>query len=75
MAFRPERSFGGRERGAGRAFEFVFPRDVSGEPVVTPNVESIRIEFPNPQIRELNDQRTTFEFKTEKMKYKGSVIY
>lgn len=63
------------EHGAGRAFEFMFPREVNGEPLVTANVETIRIEFPNPKIRELDDQRTTFEFKTSKMKYKGAVIY
>ena len=62
-------------RGAARAFEFVFPRLHNGEPLITANVESIRIEFPNPQIRELNDQRTTFEFRTDKMKYKGAIIY
>lgn len=63
------------DRGAGRAFEFVFPRETNGEPLVTANIESIRVEFPNPKIRELDDQRTTFEFKTSKMKYKGEVIY
>lgn len=63
------------ERGAGRAFEYIFPREVNGQPIVTASVESIRIEFPNPQIRDLNDTRTTFEFKTEKMKYKGAIIY
>lgn len=63
------------EPGSGRAFEFNFPREINGEPIVTANVESIRVEFPNPKIRELDDQRTTFEFKTSKMKYKGAVIY
>ena len=63
------------EHGAGRAFEYIFPRERNGEPLITASVESIRIEFPNPKIRELDDQRTTFEFKTNKMKYQGQIIY
>ena len=63
------------QHGAARAFEYTFPREVNGEPFVTASVESIRLEFPNPKIRELDDQRTTFEFRTSKMKYKGEVIY
>jgi hypothetical protein len=63
------------ERGSGRAFEFIFPREVNGEPLVTADVTSIRVEFPNPQIRDLNDQRTAFEFRVDKMKFRGATVY
>lgn len=63
------------EKGAGRAFEFMFPREIDGMPVVAANVESFRVEFPNPQVRDLNDPRTTFEFRMDRMKYKGQLVF
>jgi hypothetical protein len=63
------------ETGGGRAFEFYFPREVDGEALIGPDVKTFSVEFPNPRIRDLRDPRAFVEFKTEKMKYKGELIY
>ena len=63
------------ERGGGRAFEFYFPREVDGAPIITDEDKTFSIEFPNPRIRELSDRRAFVQFKTDKMKYKGELIF
>lgn len=63
------------ERGGGRAFEFFFPREVDGNPILTDADKTFSIEFPNPAIRGLNDRRAYVQFKLDKMKYKGELIY
>lgn len=61
--------------GGAAEFEFFFPREVDGKPVISPEDKKIYFEFPNPRVRELSDTRARFEFQIEKMKYKGELIY
>ena len=61
--------------GGATSFEFFFPREVNGEPAIRPTDTSLRLEFPNPAIRGLQDTRAFLEFKLDKMKYKGAVSY
>jgi len=63
------------ERGGGRAFEFYFPREVEGSPIFSDEDKTFTIEFPNPSIRELTDRRAFVQFKPDKMKYKGELIF
>lgn len=63
------------ERGGGRAFEFYFPREVNGEPTITTDDKHFTVEFPNPKVRDLNDPRAFVQFKLDKMKHKGELIY
>lgn len=77
------------DKGAGRAFEFAFPRQLNGEPLATSNDKVLRLEFPTPDIRDLSDRqadakgaeahatakRAYFEFKLQKMMHKGQLVY
>lgn len=63
------------ERGGGRAFEFYFPREVDGAPVISAEDKTFSIEFPNPSIRELSDRRAFVQYKLDKMKYQGQLMY
>ncbi len=63
------------ERGGGRAFEFFFPREIDGDPLFTDADKTFSIEFPNPRIQGLNDRRAFVQFKLDKMKYKGELMF
>lgn len=61
--------------GGAAEFEFYFPREVNGEPVILPTDTKVYFEFPNPQLRDLEDTLARFEFQIEKMKHKGELIF
>lgn len=62
--------------GAGEAheFQFVFPREYNGRPVLGPGDKSLAVEFNHPNIRG-PAARVLIEFKVEKMTIRGAVVY
>lgn len=44
--------------GGGMEFELVFPRQVQGEPVVTPDTKFLGVEFPHPDLSKINVETT-----------------
>jgi hypothetical protein len=61
--------------GGGREFQFAFPREFDGRPVLTAQDKSLKLEFPHPPIGELGDARVLVEFKVDKMVMQGEVVY
>jgi len=61
--------------GAAREFQFVFPRQYQGQPVVTAKDKTLAIEFMHPQVQDQAPQRVYVAFKIEKMIVNGELIY
>ena len=61
--------------GAGREFTLYFPRLVEGQPLVTPQDKTIKLEFNHPRISDQSESRVLLEFKIEKMLMQGAVVY
>jgi hypothetical protein len=61
--------------GASRAFQFQFPRQVDGQPVIGPKDKTLAIEFVHPNIRNQGEQRVYVPFKVDKMTIDGEVFY
>jgi hypothetical protein len=61
--------------GAGDAheFQFVFPREYNGRPVIGPGDKVLGLEFNHPELR--GPARILIQFKVEKMISQGIVIY
>lgn len=57
------------------AFQFVFPRQVGGKPLVTAKDKRLQLEFVHPGIGELGEKRILVEFKPNKMLVKGQLQY
>lgn len=62
-------------KGAGREFQFVFPRTLEGRPVVQPHDKSLQLEFFHPKIRDQQESRVLISFKVEKMLIDGEAVY
>ncbi len=62
-------------RGAEQAFTFVFPRELNGKPLVTPQDKNIKLEFAYPVINNLGSGQAYQEFKVEKMIFNGNIAY
>ncbi len=62
-------------KGGGLEFELIFPRHMNGEPIITPDVKSISVEFQHPNIGPEGTARVFQDFKTEKMTVNGTVVY
>jgi hypothetical protein len=60
---------------AERGFQFIFPRELDGKPVLSANDKSIKLEFPYPDIGGVGDGRVLLEFKVKKMMINGDVAY
>jgi hypothetical protein len=62
--------------GAGESheFQFVFPRQHNGRPVIGPGAKVLALEFNHPSIRG-PAARILIEFKVEKMMVQGTVVY
>lgn len=60
---------------AGRSFQFVFPRQLEGRPLVGPQDKSIKLEFIHPRVRTASEVRVFIEFKADKMLMQGEVAY
>lgn len=61
--------------GAKRDFQFVFPREYEGRPLVTAQDKSLKLEFQHPQVGGHNPARVLIDFKVEKMVTQGQVVY
>jgi hypothetical protein len=60
--------------GATREFQFVFPREYNGRPIIGPGDKSLMLEFNHPDIRG-TAARVLVEFKVEKMMMQGAPVY
>jgi hypothetical protein len=49
------------DTGAGRAFEFIFPRLINGEPFIRPGDSKLRLEFPTPVFSAVQEVHNTGE--------------
>jgi hypothetical protein len=56
-------------------FQFLFPRQIDGKPIIGPQDKFIRLEFEYPVIDGIGDGKGYMEFKTEKMVIAGSFAY
>ena len=61
--------------GAARGFQFIFPREFEGKPVLNPDDKSLILEFPYPTLGGIGDGRGMVEFKVKKMVYNGQLEY
>lgn len=62
-------------RGGENWFECLFPRQLGGRPLLAPEDDSLRVEFPHPDIRNLGEERVLLEFKVNKMFAYGKLAY
>jgi len=67
-------------QGGERWFQFIFPREVDGKPVFTPQDKSIKLEFPYPApqtgvLSGFGSGQGFSEFKTEKMIFNGNIAF
>jgi hypothetical protein len=60
--------------GEAHEFQFVFPREYNGRPVIGPGDKVLSLEFNHPDIRG-PAARILIQFKVEKMISQGTVIY
>lgn len=56
-------------------FQFTFPREHDGKPILTAKDKSIKLEFPYPSIGNMDGGRAILEFKVKQMLIKGEVVY
>ncbi len=56
-------------------FQFIFPRNVNGQPIIGPQDKNIRLEFTYPVVGSIGDGRGYLEFKVEKMIFEGNIAY
>jgi hypothetical protein len=64
------------EQGAQRGFQFIFPREVNGKPIVDPvKDKTLKLEFAYPVIGGMGDGRAFLEFRLDKMVFEGNVAY
>jgi len=61
--------------GAGREFQLIFPRQITGGPVLGPKDKSIKIEFKHPRVGNEGEARALLEFKADKMVINNVVVY
>jgi hypothetical protein len=63
------------EQGAGRSFQFIFPRQIDGKPLIGPDDKSIKLEFTYPVVGSMGSGKAFMEFKVNKMMFDGSAAY
>ncbi|GEM_PF-626087 len=62
-------------QGAGREFQFEFPRQYNNRPLVGAQDKTLQLEFPHPGIRGQRESRVLLTFKVEKMMLQGAIAY
>jgi len=60
--------------GAAREFQFDFPRELNGKPVILPDDKTVKLEFVHPDIG-MPTQRVLVNFNPSKMIISGSSVY
>ncbi len=61
-------------QGAERWFQFIFPKEIDGKPVITPQDKSIKLEFAYPAMG-FGSGNAFQEFKVDKMIFAGNIAY
>jgi hypothetical protein len=61
--------------GSAYEFEAIFSRLFQGEPFLTEADKALRFEFRHPNVGGLGEERMFVEFKTDKMKFNGELVY
>jgi len=61
--------------GAGRELQLVFPRQINGQPAVSPKDKTIKIEFLHPNLSNQGEVRVLLNFKPEQMVINGEAVY
>jgi hypothetical protein len=56
-------------------FLFIFPRKYEGQPLLTPQDKSLKLEFEVPSIGGMGGETAYIDFKVNKMILDGEVIY
>jgi hypothetical protein len=62
-------------QGAGRSFQFIFPRMRDGKPVLSAEDKSLILQFEYKPVQGMGDGKAQIEFKTKKMVYAGAIAY
>jgi hypothetical protein len=62
-------------QGGERAFQFIFPRQVNGQEILSPNDKELKLEFPYPRAGSIAAGKAFLEFKTKKMQIDGKLMY
>ena len=62
-------------QGGERSFQFIFPRQVNGAPLIGPKDNSLKLEFTYPIVNQMGNGRGFMEFKPEKMVVQGNLVY
>ena len=62
-------------QGAGREFQFEFPRTHEGRPLVSAQDKTLQLEFIHPKVRDQKESRVLISFKPEKMLVNGEAVY
>lgn len=62
-------------QGAERSFQFVFPRQAGGAPVLTEKDKSLILEFVYPVLGGIGDGKVFAEFKVKKMMLNGMLLF
>ena len=58
-----------------RSFQFIFPRQINGEPLLGPEDISLMLHFTAPKAGGLGGSNGYLEFKPEKMVFDGNLAY
>jgi len=61
--------------GAGRTFQFVFPRQYQERPLLHSEDKTVQLEFIHPKIRDQKESRVLIAFKPERMLLDGEIVY
>lgn len=67
-------------QGAARSFQFIFPRELDGKPLLNSQDKSFKLEFGypasgNPDLGGIKEGKAFLEFKVDKMVFEGSIAY
>ena len=65
-------------QGGSRSFQFIFPREVDGKSIITPQEKSIKLEFTYPisgSLAGFGSGNGFQEFKAEKMIFAGNIAF
>jgi hypothetical protein len=61
--------------GAKRDFQFTFPREYEGRPVISVNDKSLKLEFSHPKVGGHTPARILIDFKVGKMRVQDKVVF
>jgi hypothetical protein len=56
-------------------FQFVFPRQIDGKPLITAEDKNVKLEFDVPEFGRMGGERALVEFKVEDMMFDNELIY